>query len=325
MIDQPEVTGTLAGDWSKSAARRDWLGWAGVMVCLWGTAGGASGRDLWLEADAATATATAKPPGERALHLRAGDGEKPEEELPLQKERTSRFDLYADQTRKKDLLAAGQEGQAPVAKLPPEPSACLVVMDRKEVPSTTDAERFNRTLADEGQEAVIAQRTRLNQSAAEGREVVYRCLKTLVPGQDPLSTLPNTFYKRRVEQRLEILLQNNPGRLQANHRLTVKVLFDGKPLVGAKVFAFRRDGGASGGTTAQGNPAVPITAATSAEGLAGFKVDQNGEWLLRVVHVRSGAERKNNPGGAWESFQAAYTFMTKDAPVVAPVPPADKE
>ena len=322
MTDQPRVARTRTGGWFKMALGREWIAWAGVMVCAWGLIGEANGRDLWLEADL---NGTAKPPAERALHLRAGEAGKAEEELSLQKDRTTRFDLYADQARKKDLLATEQTEQIPVAKLPPEPSASLAVMDRKEPPSSVDAERFNRMLTDTGQEAVIAQRTRAGQSGADGKATNYRCLKVLVAGQDPASTLPNTLYKRRIEQRLEILLQNDPGSLQANHRLTVKVLFEGKPLAGAKVFAYRREGGSTNPGSPTPSPAAPITATTSAEGLASFKVDQNGLWLVRVVHVRAGNERRTNPNGGWESFQGTYTFVTRDAPVVAPTPSNSKE
>ena len=292
------------------------------VVCLLGAAAGASGRDLWLEAEPG---GTGKPAVERTLHLRGGEAGKSEEELSLQKDRTTRFDLYADLARKKDLLAAGQAGQSPVAKLPPDPSACLVVMDRKEPSSNVDAEHFNRILAETGQEAVTAQRTRSGQNGAEGKEAVFEYLKALVPGQDPSSTLPNTLYKRRIEQRLEILLQNNPGRLAANRRLTVKVLFDGKPLAGAKVFAYRREvGGISASAAATPTPTAAATnenpgaggvsAVTSAQGLAEFKLEPVGPWLVEVTHVRAGPERKNNPNGAWESLVATYSFVTRDAP-----------
>ena len=156
-------------------------------------------------------------------------------------------------------------------------------------------------------------------------EQVFWYLKTLVPGQDSLNVLPNTFYKRRVEQRLELLLQNNPGRLPGNHRLGVKVLFEEKPLAGVKVSIYRHEiAGATQGNGAAvppGATAAPmLTAVTSAQGLAEFKLDPNAEWLIRLVHVRPGAERKPNVGGTWEVFAAAYTFVTRDAPVAIPVP-----
>ena len=305
------------------------LGWMAAVALVAGSGSRAAGKDFWLEADppVAVAAPAAGKGTERALHLRTGDGFKADEERPLQKDRTGRFDLYADQARRRDLLATGQEGQLPVDKLPPEPSACLVVMDRRDAPSTVEADKFNRFLADEGLDAVLSQRTRLGQGGAEAHEQVSWFLKTLVPGQDSLNMLPNTFYKRRVEQRLELLLQNNPGRLPTNHRLAVKVLFEAKPLAGVKVSVYRHEiaGGTPGGgagPVAPGvaAPASALTAVTSAQGLAEFKLEPNAEWLVRLVHVRPGADRKAGPGGAWEVFAAAYTFVTRDAPAAMPTP-----
>lgn len=299
-----------------------------LLGTLWLQLGGAArAHDFWLEPDPAP---TGVPPAkveERALHLRMGDGFQAEEEKPLQKEATARFDLYADRAGRRDLLAAGKEGQVPVAKLPPESSACLVVLDRKERENTMDAEKFNRYLAEEGQDAVVAQRAKLGQTQAEGRETYTRYLKALVPGTNPLSTLPNTFYKRRVGQRLEILLQNNPGRLATNRKLAVKVLFEGKPLPGVRVFAYRHETANPPATPqpapAPANSGAPAkqTATTSAQGLADFKLDQNGEWLVRLVYIRP-AEHKANatPIVNWESFWTSYSFVAKDAPAPAVSP-----
>lgn len=333
--------GMLPSGQREKARRRtknlhQFLARTGSLFVLVGASLAAQGKDVWLETDPVNASQKIE---ERPLHLRTGTGFKPEEELPLQKERVERFDLLADRVRRKDLLAPGKEGQTPVAKLPVEPSASLVVMTRREKPETLDSASFNRFLTETGQDTVLAARARTNQTGTEGRETIIRCLKTLVPGVDPTSALPNTLYRRSVGQRLEILLENNPGRLAAGRRLTVKILFDGKPLAGAKVFARRREvaggvgpaqlptGGTSqnsgAGGSAGGSPvAEEFTAVTSAQGLAEFKLDQNGFWLVQVVHVRVGAGSDKKPGTepTWENFWGAYTFNVRNAPVPGPTP-----
>ena len=181
---------------------------------------------------------------EWVLHLRMGEQLKTEEERPLQKDRIARFDLFSDQARKRDLLAAGQEGQMPGGKkLRPGTGVALAVMDRMPRPITMERDKFNKYLEDEGQEAVIALRARLGQSDQGGKEVYSRYLKALIQDRDVAGSIPSTLYKRRVGQRLEILLENDPGRMKADKMLTVKVLFEGKPLAGAKVFACRREAG----------------------------------------------------------------------------------
>ncbi len=279
----------------------------GILVCLWlagmATAGA---HDYWLEPEAA-------PQGkgeEIALHLRMGEQFKTEEERPLQKDRITRFDLFSDRAKKRDLLA-GQEGQMPVAKLRLETGASLAVMDRTPRPITMESEKFNRYLNDEGQEAIVTLRARLGQTEQGGKETYVRYLKALIQERDPAGSIPSTLYKRRVGQRLEILLENDPGRMKPDKSLTVKVLFEGKPLAGAKVFACRRDAGATGG--------LALTAETSAQGLAEFKLDQTGVWLVRLVHFRVPAERRPESTAPWESFWASYSFAARELPVTAPV------
>ena len=281
-----------------------WLG----LACATGT-WTARAHDLWLEAE--TVAAPAAKGEESVLHLRLGDQFKTLEERPLQKDRVTRFDLFSDRAKRRDLLAAGQEGQQPVAKLRPDPGALLAVMDRSPRPITMDRDRFNRYLGDEGQEAITALRARLGQTDQPGKEVYTRYLKTLLQERDPAGALPSTLYKRRVGQRLEILLENDPGRMKPDKTLTVKVLFEGKPLAGAKVFAYRREEGEQG--------AEALTAVTSAQGLADFKLDRTGVWLVRLVHFRVPTERKPDSTAAWESFWATYSFAVREATTTTPI------
>ena len=114
------------------------VGWLAVaLVCVAGplTAGA---HDFWLEPE----TVAVGKGEELVLHLRMGDQFKTEEERPLQKDRVARFDLFSDRTRRRDLLAAGQEGQMPAARLRPETGEALAVMDRTPRPITMEHDKF---------------------------------------------------------------------------------------------------------------------------------------------------------------------------------------
>src|SRR5206468_2471153 len=130
-------------------------------------------------------------------------------------------------------------------------------------------------------------------------ENYLRFLKVLVQERDPSAASANTLYKRRIGERLELLLQNDPGRLGPDGKLRVKVLFEGNPLVGVKVFACHR--------AADGQPPFVVSAVTTAKGLAEFKLDQPGLWLMRAVHMRP-ANGGTKTETQWDSFWAAYTF-----------------
>ena len=88
-----------------------WLAW--VVACAL-TAGA---HDLWLEPE----TVPGAKGDDLALHLRLGDQFKTVEERPLQRDHVTRFDLFSDRAKRRDLAATGQEGQAPAAKTAARP------------------------------------------------------------------------------------------------------------------------------------------------------------------------------------------------------------
>ena len=264
---------------------------------------GASAHDYWLEPAALQSTKGE----ELVLHLQMGDRLKTEEEHPLQKDRLVRFDLYSDRAARRDLLAAGQENQVPAAKARLESGSALVVMDRKPRPITMEPEKFNQYLEEEGLDSIIAQRARLGQTGTPGRENYTRYLKALIQESNPTAATANTLYKRRVGQRLEILLENDPGQLGVTGgKLTVKLIFEGNPLAGAKVFACCR--------TAEDQSPHVLNATTSAKGLAEFKLDQPGLWLVRTVYMRAANGGNPKTDAPWESFWANYTFAARFSP-----------
>ena len=286
------------------------MGWALLLGAWVGFVFPASAHDLWLEPSVPLAARG----DELLLHLHLGDGFVSEEERPLHKEHVTRFDFFSDHTQKRNLLAAGQDGQLPAAKVRLESGADLAVMDRPTRPITMPADKFNHYLSDEGLDAVAAQRTRLGQTDQPGRETYSRYLKMLIQERDLTAATPSTLYKRRVGQRLEILLETDPGRVKPDGVLAVKVLFEDKPLAGARVFAYCRP--------ANGPAPAALTATTSARGLAEFKVDQPGLWLVRLVHMRSSADKRPDAPAQWESFWAAYTFAVRTASPLLPTPTA---
>ena len=293
---------------AKTGGMQRWLGRLALFGALAGGSGFAQAHDLWLEPNAPLAARG----DELVIHLREGDAFKNDEERSLQKDHVERFDLFSDRARRRDLLAAGKDEQTPVAHARLESGAGLAVMDRGPRPITMPSDKFNHYLTDEGLEAITAGRARLGQSDQPGVEVYSRFLKTLIQERDLNAATPSTLYKRRVGQRLEILLETDPGRMQPDGTLVVKVIFDGKPLTGARVFAYRRAG--------NDVPTAAMTANTSARGLAEFKVDQPGLWLVRLVHMRAVADKRTDASAQWESFWAAYTFAVRIAPPVASVP-----
>ena len=75
----------------------------------------------------------------------------------------------------------------------------------------------------------------------------------------------------------------------------MRILFDANPLVGARVFAHTREAG----------EARPQSTMTDRDGLATFRLNRSGPWLVRLVHMQ---RAKAGDDIDWESFWAAYSF-----------------
>lgn len=225
------------------------------------------------------------------VHLFVGERLKPDEERVLQMEKTPRFKMLSDGPTL-DLKAAGKDDQTPVAQVTFKSAGnYLFAMERNWSAITLDANKFTEYLREEGLDSIVAQREQSGEATKEARERYSRYLKSLVQA----GSRHDETYRREIGFTLEIIPQANPYRLKPGAALKVKVLFEGKPLPNAKVFADNR-GAADTRTQA---------ARTSGDGIATFKMERPGLWLLRLVHMR---RCENKAEADWESFWAAYTF-----------------
>jgi uncharacterized GH25 family protein len=254
------------------------------------TAVTAYSHDYWFEPESFFAPAG----GKVRVRLYVGEGLKGEEERPLQKERISRFQMFSAGKRQ-DLLAAGQEGQMPITQLSFGPAGnYLVAMERKAQPITLDAKKFTAYLAEEGLEAIIAERERLGEANAEGRERYSRYLKLALQVGDHHDNACQRF----LGQRLEVVPLSNPYTLKIGDMLKTRILFEGRPLAGAKVFANSKNH----------DEIKEHDAMTDKDGVVSFVLDRPGQWLIRLVHMR---RCQDCADADWESFWGAYSFGLK--------------
>ena len=133
----------------------------------------------------------------------------------------------------------------------------------------------------------------------EGYQRTLKCLVRV--GQATGTAKATEVYKQVLGQTIEILLLQNPYRLDPGDDLEVRVLLDGEPLPGRFVNAYNSDGKGS---------VFKHRARTNAEGMARFNLDRGGLWLLRLVHLVpcSGRSRVDCEDAAWESYWSSYSF-----------------
>lgn len=129
-------------------------------------------------------------------------------------------------------------------------------------------------------------------------EGYVRTLKSLVQVGKATGT---ELHQHVLGQKIEILLLQNPYRLDPGDKLDVKVLFDGKPLRGQLVKAFNSDGK---------GPVAKHRARTNAKGVAQFTLGRSGLWLIRLIHLLpcSGRSNVDCEDADWESYWTSYSF-----------------
>ena len=140
---------------------------------------------------------------------------------------------------------------------------------------------------------------RLGQKPMQG-ERYARSLKSLLKAGK--TDVDNTLYKQVIGQKIEIVLLQNPYRLNPGDALEVQVLFEGKPLPGQRVVALNREEIIY--------PTTSVAAKTNAQGLTKFTLLRPGTWLIRLVYLRECTEKEEGEclGFEWESYWASYSF-----------------
>jgi len=210
---------------------------------------------------------------------------------PYTPKRVVRFTFEG--TRSLDLLPVGVNGESVWARVTPADALGAVVCYESngtfiELPPA----EFDRYLALEGLAAPLAARARLGASAPPGRELYRRSCKAWIRGSDAARIT------RAYGLPLELVPDVDPC---SSTRVGMRVLYEGKPLAGALVRAWRRPASA-----AESDSIGPSSSArTDASGRVTLSLSGEGRWLVSTVHM----VRSPDPKLAdWQSTWASLTF-----------------
>lgn len=132
------------------------------------------------------------------------------------------------------------------------------------------------------------------------RERFARSMKSLVQvGKDR----EWKAYKKNLGHKIEIVLLDDPNKLEDGKKIKAKVLFEGKPLDNKLVFALNKN---------KDTELIQLKSRTNEKGEVEFELKREGEWLIRLVLLRHCSEVENLDcsNADWESHWAAYTFRT---------------
>lgn len=201
--------------------------------------------------------------------------------------------------RELDLTPVATGGDTTWARFAPSDGGGTAFAYESDFASITlDAATFDRYLASEGLDGPLATR-RARADTLPGRERYRRCAKSWLAGDD---------VRRAMEPfglPCEIVPLASPG---AGATLRVRVMFEGRPLPGALLNAWRQPFAAGGrplDPARRETVAVAWRGRTDARGEAVVPVEEAGEWLLGTVHMIP----SRDPAAAdWESTWGSLTF-----------------
>jgi uncharacterized GH25 family protein len=185
------------------------------------------------------------------------------------------------------------EGKFLVADVnPTQPGHAIAVLETNPRVLVMKPAEFAEYLSEEGAKEVLAARAASGKSGAPGRERYRKIAKTILcvgDARDQAFAQPDNLW-------LEIIPERSTCGMKAGDSITVRVLFEGKPLAGAHLAA-----GYEGPTGHK----YPVSVLTDAQGRATVRLDRAGTWYLRTHCI---IPTQNDSEADWQSAFSTLTF-----------------
>lgn len=169
----------------------------------------------------------------------------------------------------------------------------LIVMQSNKAFSILDGEKFNAYLKEDGLDEAYDYREKNNLLADSAKEFYTRHSKLLVQVGDK----KDDTYKKVLGLPIEIIPLQNPYDLKIGSPVSYKILFNNKPLFGAKVRVWNRH---NNRTTVQNIYAQQ-------DGTIEARITNPGAWMVSVVQMVP----SKDPKAHWESYWGSLVFGVK--------------
>jgi uncharacterized GH25 family protein len=154
---------------------------------------------------------------------------------------------------------------------------------------------FNEYLRHEELKPIMDARRAKGQWDSPGRERYRKIAKAILC----VGEAKDTTYRKPEGLWLEVVPRNSPCGLRVGDKLTVQILFQGRPL--------ERAGVAAGYTGATGH-SYPVWVRTPKNGKVLIPLDRPGLWFVRVLHM---VPAKDDREADWHSAFSTLTFEVK--------------
>jgi uncharacterized GH25 family protein len=256
---------------------------AGLALC-----GLARAHDCWIEPS--SFRPASKDP--LKIHVWVGVDWQGEEQL----RNSERISKFVQVGAKGERPIVGLDRRAPVGLMAAgEAEPLVIAYQTNSAHIELLPEKFDSYLREEGLERIIAERAKLGESAKPATEAYKRCAKSLlcVGGRS------GEHFSKPVGLQLELVPLSDPHAARVEDKLSVQILFEGKPLRDVLLMAMPKS-----------EPQRVQKLRSDVDGKVEFAGIGAGVWLLKGVHM----ERARNPGSQWQSYWAALTFEVPPAP-----------
>ena len=169
----------------------------------------------------------------------------------------------------------------------------LLAMQSSNAKIELEAEKFNAYLTEDGQDDVLEVRRKTNSLNKPGKEFYSRYTKLLLQ----VGEKKNETYKKVVGFPIEIIPEKNPYLLKKGDPVRFTILFEGKPIFGAKVKVWNRF---DNRTTIQ-------NIYTEKNGVIETHISNPGPWMVSVVKMVPSKDK----GADWQSYWGSLVFGIK--------------
>jgi uncharacterized GH25 family protein len=259
---------------------------AGLALCLAGVPC-AEAHDFWI----VPSTFHPAPGGPLAVRLRVGERLRGDP-VPRDPAKIERFALIGA-AAERPILGPSAAEPAGFAAVPGSGLYQIVYRSRRERVDLSAA-KFEDYLVLEGLESISALRKSRGESSKPSTEVYSRAAKSLISS----GAGSGAGFDRPVGLELELVPERDPYQLVPGGELPVRLLYRGKPLAGAMVFALDFH---------HADKTAPdrIAARTGRDGRVALRLPEAGFWLIETVHMISAPQET---GVDWESLWASLTF-----------------
>jgi uncharacterized GH25 family protein len=203
--------------------------------------------------------------------------------------------LFYQNNRQKDITNALSENKGDSLQLVMEQEGtAMITFNSQNSFIGLEAAKFNDYLQEDGLAGAIEYRQKHNETDSMGKEFYQRSVKTIIQAGNKY----DDTYKKETALPLDIIPLQNPYQLADGAEISIKILFQKKPLANTLIKVWQRDT----------NKTREENMTTDAAGLIRLKVKTSGHWMISAVKM---VRLENNSKADWQSYWGSLTWGYK--------------